>query len=381
MEVRNVEAIPLQYEFDDDALMTGRGDPITSRPMTLVRVETADGLVGWGEAFGPPRTNAAILDEVVADIVTGMDPFEAETLCDPTYAGLYHFARRGPIQCVLSAVDIACWDLLGKALDRPVHALLGGPTRTEVTPYASTMMHFDGGADGLETDSAEQLRTALEEGFRAAKIKVGRGIEDDVRRVEVAREIMGDDAHVMVDMNGNYRTDQAVRAVRALEPYELTWIEEPILPHTVSGYAEISSHTATPLAAGEAVYSRFGFEELLDVGGVDVIQPDMSKVGGLSEARFVAKLATTENVSVSPHCWNGPVSLAAALQFAAAVPRYPHTTHSPEPFFVEVDRSENPMRDALMDDQLDVTGETIRIPDTPGLGISPNEDAIERYRA
>jgi D-galactarolactone cycloisomerase len=380
MEISSVEAVPLSYSIDrDDGLVTGRGDVVTERPMTLVRVTTDDGLVGWGEAFGPPQTNAAMLEEMIADMVVGTDPFSTESLHDRAYAGLYHFAGRGPLQSVLAGVDIALWDLKGKEMDRPVHHLLGGPTRSEVTPYASTMMRYDRETDEVEEDSTAQLRTAVDEGFAAAKIKVGRNVEDDVRRVERARDVLGSDASLMVDMNGNYRTDQAIRAVEALEPYDLQWIEEPILPHNVDEYDKIKCHTETPLAAGEAAYSRFEFNDLVESDGIDVVQPDMSKCG-LSEAKYVAKRATTANVGVSPHCWNGPISLAAAIQFAAAVPAYPHTGRHPEPFFVEVDRSDNALRDELLESPLDTTGPSIEIPDGPGLGVEPDPAVIERYR-
>jgi D-galactarolactone cycloisomerase len=380
MEVTAVEAIPLSYDLPaSDGLLSGRGDVITERGMTLIKIETDTGFVGWGEAFGLPRTNAAVVNELVADLVVGTDPHEVESLQDRTTSGLYHFARRGAVQSAIAGVDLALWDVLGKAQGKPVHQLLGGPTRDAVTPYASTMMRYDRTTETVENDSTAQLRDAVEAGFTAAKIKIGRGIDDDVRRVKHAREVLGPDADLMVDMNGNYRTDQAIRAVEALEPYDLTWVEEPILPNEVSEYSRIKRHTTIPLAAGEASYARFEYKELVEADGVDIVQPDLSKCG-FSEGRFVATLATTTNTGLSPHCWNGPVALAAALQFAGAAPTYPHTGHQPEPFFLEVDQSANRLRDELLETPLDTEGASIPIPDDPGLGIQPDPDVIDAYR-
>lgn len=378
MELTSVEAIPLSCGLGDEYVVSGRGDPVPERPMTLLRVEDNNGTVGWGEAFGPPKTNAAICDELVADSVLGIDPFEVESLMERAYAGQYHFSKRGPLQCVLAGLDMAIWDLIGKRLNKPVYELLGGPNREEITPYASLMMQFDPESNSLESDSTSQLQQAVDDGFIAAKIKIGRGIEDDIRRVERAREVLGSDAYLMADMNGNYRTDQAIRAISALEPYDLQWIEEPILPHQPSDYAKVKQHTITPIAAGEAAYSRFEFDELLE-SAVDIIQPDLSKTG-FSEARYVTKRAVTENVGVSPHCWNGPIARSAAMQFAVAAPAYPHSGQHPEPLFVEIDRSNNPLRDELLESSVDVSGNAIDIPDEPGLGVTPDTTVIEEYR-
>lgn len=378
MEITSVEAIPLSCPLEEEYVVSGRGDPVPERPMTLLKVEDNDGTVGWGEAFGPPKTNAAICEELVADSVLGIDPFEVESLMERAYAGQYHFSRRGPLQCVLAGLDMAIWDLIGKQLGKPVHELLGGPNREEVVPYASLMMHFDPASDSLESDSSTQLEQAVDDGFIAAKIKIGRGIEDDVRRVKRAREVLGPDAYLMADMNGNYRTDQAIRAISALEPYDLQWVEEPILPHQPADYSKLKEHTITPLAAGEAAYSRFEFEELLE-SAVDIVQPDLSKTG-FSEARYVAKRAVTSNIGMSPHCWNGPVARSAAIQFAAAVPAYPHSGQHPEPLFVEIDRSNNPLRDELLESPVNVSGNSIEIPSDPGLGVTPDPSVIDEYR-
>lgn len=375
MEVRNVEAIPLAYPLGNGRAYGSARGTVDQRTSTLVRVETADGAVGWGEAFGPPRTMATLIDEVYTDIVVGMDPYEVDSLCSQQYAGLYHFGCQGLVQSAVSGIDIALWDLIGRTQGTSISQLIGGRTREQVIPYASTMYVTQWGED-----PAEPIERAVSEGFEAAKIKIGRGLDDDMKRVRTAREILGDDADLMVDCNGNYRPDQAARLAERLEPFDVTWLEEPLPPENHSGYRELKQEVSIPLAAGEASYARFEFRDIIEERIVDIVQPDVCKCGGLSESRFVAKLATTENVSVSPHVWTGAVGLAASLQFAATLPEYPHSTNVPEPLLFEVDRADNALREELLTAPLDPTGGTMTVPDGPGLGVTVDEGAVEQYR-
>ena len=384
MEVRSIEAIPLSYSLGDGQGLGGTRGMTHTRSAMLVRLETADGTVGWGEALAPPRSVSAVVDEVISDRVRGMSPYDAETLTTDLYAGEYHFGRGPLVHSAASAVDIALWDIRGKAVGRPISDLLGTSDASEffedsdpseVVPYASTMYVTEWGEDPVDP-----MEAAVDEGFEAAKIKIGRGISDDVERVSTAREILGDDAYLMVDFNGNYRPKQAAKAAAALESYDITWIEEPVPPENRTGYTELKRYTDTPLAAGEAHFNRFEFKQLLDDGCVDVLQPNITRCGGFSEARFLAKLAATENVAVRPHVWNGGVGMAAALQFAASIPTYPHAGSAPEPKLFEVDRSQNPLRDEILSTPFDFTGGTLSVPKEPGLGIDVDETAVERYR-
>jgi D-galactarolactone cycloisomerase len=295
MEVSSVEAIPLAYPLEEGKGYGSARGTVGRRTSTLVRAVTRDGQVGWGEAFGPPRTTATLIDELLADVAVGCDPYEVEALCDRNYAGLYHFGSRGLIQSALSGIDIALWDLIGRSSGTAVSRLLGGRCRDEVRAYASTMYITQWGQD-----PAEPMEAAVADGFDAAKIKIGRGIEDDVERVRTAREILGEDADLMVDCNGNYRPQQAIRLGEAIEPYDVAWLEEPVPPENRSGYRDLKQAVNVPLAAGEASYARFEFKDLIEDRTVDVVEPDVCKCGGFSEARFIAKLATTENVAISP---------------------------------------------------------------------------------
>ncbi|WP_207592408.1 enolase C-terminal domain-like protein [Halomontanus rarus] len=376
MEITDLETIPLAHTLPEgqglgDARGFGR-----SRATTLVRLETDTGTVGWGEAFVPGSIAQATANELFVDDVVGMDPFDVESLAVDSYTDPYHFGESVFVQSLVSAVDVACWDIVGKTVERPVHRLLGGTERSTLRPYASTM-YFTEDDRPLE----EPIQTAVDEGFTAAKIKIGAGLESDLERVRVAREVLGEDALLMVDMNGNYRPEQAVRSAKAIAEYDITWIEEPVPPENLTGYRELKQRIDIPIAAGEAHYGRFAFKRLIDDRTVDIVQPNLARCGGLSEARTIAKLATTENVAVRPHIWNSAVGMAAAVQFAASIPDYPHTRNVPEPMLVEFDRSENPLRSDLLETPFDPSGGVLDVPQEPGLGISIDEDALERYRA
>ncbi|MFB6136117.1 MAG: mandelate racemase/muconate lactonizing enzyme family protein [Halobacteriaceae archaeon] len=378
MEITDFEVIPLEHELEEGRSFGSSRGKTGTRFATLVRLETGDGTVGWGEAFAPPRTVATLVEELLADAVLGMDPYEVESFAEGALTGWhagYHFGGHAFVSAAVSGVDLACWDVIGKAAGEPVAKLLGGRARETVVPYASTGYVTEWGQD-----IAEPMREAADEGFEATKIKIGRGVEDDVERVATAREHLGDDAHVMVDYNGNYDPKRVVRSVEALSEYDLTWIEEPVPAENESGYRQIRDRVDVPVAAGEAHYGRFEFKELIDERLVDVVQPNLGRVGGLSEARFVADLATTENVSVRPHVWNSGVGVAAALQYAASLPDYPHSENVPEPMLFEFDRSENPLRHEILETPFDPTGGRLDVPQAPGLGIEVDEDAVERYR-
>ncbi len=385
MEVTELETIPLSHELPEGRALGDARGMGRSRKTTLLRLETDAGLVGWGEAFAPGRIVAATVDELFRDDVVGMDPYDVESLAERSYVDPYHFGGDVFVQSVVSAVDVACWDLIGKDVGRPVHRLLGGRFRESLVPYASTMYFTED-----ERPIAEPIREAVDDGFTAAKIKIGAGTDEDVERVRVAREVLGEDGTLMVDVNGNYRPHQAIETAQAIADYDVAWIEEPVPPENESGYREVASSVDVPIAAGEAHYGRFAFKQLIDDGAVDVVQPNLGRCGGFSEARLIADLATTENVAVRPHVWNSAVGMAAAVQFAASVPDYPHSRlvpdypHSrlvPEPMLVECDRSENPLRTDLLETPLDPTGGSLDVPQGPGLGVELDEDAVERYRA
>ena len=375
MSINSIDAIPVHHELDDGVGYGSARGTTNERAVTLVRLETKDGLVGWGDAFAPPRTVATLIEEVFADDIIGMSPYATESLTEQYYAKEYHFGRHAMFHSAISGIDIACWDLIGKRTGEPIHKLLGGRSRSSVTPYASTMYITD-----HDQDPEAVIAEAVADGFDAVKIKLGLGVAEDIARVKIARKHLGPDGHLMVDYNGNYRAKQAIKSIRAIEDYDITWVEEPLPPENLSGYRELRESVDIPIAGGESYFSRFDFERVISDRVLDIIQPDLGRCGGLSEARVIGKQAAGSNLSVSPHVWNSGVGVAAALQYVASQPNYPHVKHRPEPIFFECDRSPNALRTDLLETSLDPTGGSLNVPKAPGLGITVDQESVDRYR-
>ena len=375
MKIRTIEPIPLRYEVPEP-YGSARGMS-AARVTCLVRLESDEGLIGVGEAYGPPLVVAAHVREL-APLFLGQDPFDRERGWAEAVNGRYHWGRTGPHIGALSGIETACWDLMGKAVGRPAAKLLGGWNRDAVTAYGSTG-YFTEAPDGFR----RQVERAAAEGFRRLKIKCGAGVADDLARIDLAFEIGGHDLELLVDLNGNYTADLALRLCRELEGRRIGWLEEPVPPEDLNGYARLREGTTVPLAGGEAEALRVGFRDLITRRLVDVVQPDVTSCGGLGEARAIVQMAQTWNVRFSPHVWGGAVALAASLQLCAAVPLYPHAPHTTReavPILFEYDRGPNALREELLTQPFAVSGDRISIPTGPGLGVEVNWDTVERYR-
>jgi D-galactarolactone cycloisomerase len=373
MRIRKVEAVPLKYPVAD-GLAYGMARGLTNaRTATLVRILTDEGLEGLGEAWGPPEVVVRQV-EALAHHFVGQDPFDLEVISAKIIGGGYHLGIQGLHITALSGLDIACWDLMGKAVGRPVAQLLGGIARREIQCYASTGYFLNKG------ELQPLLERALEGGYIALKIKIGHGVGDDIERVKTTRRVAGDKALLLVDINGNYTADAAIASAEALREYDIHWIEEPVAPPDIQGYERVRQAVRVPIATGEAEFTRFGFRELISRRLVDVLQPDVTKVGGLSEAKTITRMAQAWHIRVSPHVWGGAVAVAAGLQLACSLPDYPHTTHPGFPLLFENDRSPNGLRDQLLAEPFRVENGVIHLPDGPGLGITLDEKAVARWR-
>jgi D-galactarolactone cycloisomerase len=205
-------------------------------------------------------------------------------------------------------------------------------------------------------------------------------VKSDLARVRLAREALGDDKLLIVDINGAYTPDVALETARAIEPFGIHWIEEPLPPGDLRGYAELRARSPIPIAAGEAHYSVRDFKALIDGRCIDIVQPSIPTTGGLTEAKRIAILAQTANLRVAPHVWGGAVGLATACHFIASLPATPHTDHPPHPLMLEYDMSDNALRTQLLKVPLELEAGHVLLPDGPGLGIELDPDAVARYR-
>ncbi|MEO8279873.1 MAG: mandelate racemase/muconate lactonizing enzyme family protein [Ideonella sp.] len=354
---------------------------VTQRSTMIVELITDDGVTGWGEALchglQPPQIAATIVETALKPVVIGQDPFDVDRLWETMYNRTRPFGQKGAVPNAISAVDIAIWDCLGRALGKPIHKLLGGAYRSAVQPYATGFYRLENGhypADAV----AEALRH-LDQGFTAMKLKIGFGVEEDVAYVNAVRDAIGPKPKLMVDANHAYNVGSARRLLKALEPAQIHWFEEPISPEDIDGYCELKNLTGIYLAAGENEFTKFGFREWVARRAVDILQPDICSAGGFTECRKIAALAQAWHLPIVPHVWASGIGLAASLQWIATLPPAPLALHPIEPL-LEYDQSTHPFRQDLIGGAITMCDGMVRIPDGPGLGVEINRDVLERYR-
>lgn len=338
---------------------------------TLVAVHTDEGLVGLGSVF----TNDALVKSALAvlePLYAGEQALEPERVSEKLHQHTFWLGRGGTLTHAISGIDIALWDILGQATGQPVGRLLGGRYRERVRPYASLLM------DRPEP-LAEHLLRLKEQGFRAFKIGWGpfgrEGHALDEAIVAAARDAVGPDALLMVDAGGSdafWRNGYkwALRIAEMLAGYGVAWFEEPLRPDALDDYVLLRRHAPLPIAGGEVLTRRQAFQPFLEAGAFDIVQPDVTKVGGISEERRIAWMAQERGVRFIPHGWNTAVGLAADLQLASA--------------FADTDLVEYISGSPYVDDivaeawRLDADG-MLAIPAAPGLGLRLDQEALARY--
>jgi D-galactarolactone cycloisomerase len=373
--VEHMEVWPLEYPLHD-ARYGGSRRLAYSRATTLVKLTSSDGVVGWGEAFGPPLVNAAHLRAIAARVIGApIDQTEYPMLKDLAHG--YHLTSGGTLVTALSAVDLALWDVWARTLGVGVASLLGGRARDHVHAYASTgYVTAEGGTPRFRAE----LERAVADGFSAVKIKIGTGLRDDVERTVIAREVFGDDGVVMVDYNANYTVGAFRDSVAAIRELRIGWYEEPLPPEDGAGYRELRS-LGVPIAAGEALYTRFGFRDHIAERRYDIVQPDPTTCGGLTEYRIVTQMAAAWGLRVSPHCWGGGLAQAITLQALAALDDHPYGDTGASVHYLEADRGTNPLREEMLTQPIRIVAGEVEIPEGPGFGVEIDEDAMRRYLA
>ncbi|HEX4757114.1 MAG TPA: L-rhamnonate dehydratase [Terracidiphilus sp.] len=268
----------------------------------IVEVETNDGLIGIGNAALAPMVTKQVIDQYLTPLLIGADPWDIEFLWQHMYRNTMAFGRKGIGMTAISAVDIALWDLLGKAAKQPVFRLLGGRTKQRIPVYASRL--YSTPLDELATEA----RRYKSEGYKAMKLRFGwgptdgaEGMQRNVDLVRTVRESVGEGIDVMADAYMGWTLDYAKRMLRLLEPFNLRWLEEPVIPDDVRGYAELKSYRMVPIAGGEHEFTSYGFRDLLEAHALDYIQFDTNRVGGISQARKISAMAEAFSVPVIPH--------------------------------------------------------------------------------
>ena len=336
---------------------------------TLVAIFTDEGITGWGSVFSDEGLVQAAL-RVLEPLYGGENPLEPERVSEKLHANTFWMGRGGTITHTISGIDIAMWDILGKATGQPVGRLLGGCYRSRVLPYASLLIREPKAL-------AEQLIEIREQGFRAFKIgwgPFGKSDALDEQIVRSAREAVGADALLMVDAGASnafwpHGFKWAVRTARMLTDFGVYWFEEPLPPDNLPDYVLLRQATNLPIAGGEVLTRRQSFVPWVQSRALDIVQPDVTKVGGVSEERKIAWMAEDNGVRFIPHGWNTALGLAADLQLASAA----RNTDMVEYL------TGSPFIDDLVEKKWQLHDGMLAIPDQPGLGISLNLDAVAKH--
>ncbi len=386
MKITQVDCHVLLVPDVDEGATSSAQDDI------VVEVHTDDGLTGIGETDVNPWIARACIEAPgthtmglgLAEMLVGQDPLDVERLWDTLYVGSAMNGRRGALIHALGALDIALHDLRGKALGKPCYELLGGAARRQITPYASLLGH---GAT-FEEYRASMLTMACEaqrRGFRGAKLELilsgpyaHGGLHVPHRCVTEAiaavRNAVGSDFVLMVDVGYSFPdADTCLRTIHDWQEFDLFFIETPLPSDDLPGYARLAREQPIPIAAGEWLATRFEFLDLMDQGLVRVAQPDIGRVGGLTEARRVCDLARERERIIVPHAWKTGISIAAAVHLAAATPHCPYIE------FLPADMSASSLRRELVVDELMLCDGSIALPQKPGLGVELNRAALEKY--
>jgi len=342
----------------------------------FLKVTTSDGTVGWGEPVveGRARTVATAVEELFDSYLLGEDPTRIEDHWQAMYRG--GFYRGGPVlMSAIAGVDQALWDIKGKQFGAPVYELLGGPVRDRVRVY----QWVGGDRPGDVADAAAEK---VDAGFTALKMNAvpeteridsPAAVDAAAERLAAVREAVGDDVDVGVDFHGRVSKPMAKRLVAALEPHDPFFVEEPVLPEHNDALPEVAAHTTTPIATGERMYSRWDFKAVFEDGSVDVVQPDLSHAGGITEVRKIAAMAEAYDVAVAPHCPLGPVALAACVQVDAVAPNALIQEQSLDIHYNET----SDVLDYLEDPSVfDYEDGHVDLPEGPGLGVEVDEDAL-----
>lgn len=385
MKITRIISHVLQYDMPEELGYSQQY--YAKRTAHLVEVRTDEGLTGWGECFGPGNiavANKVIVEKVIAPMVLGHDPVDREVIWHKVYNLLRDHGQKGmPLQA-LSGVDIALWDLAGKITGQPLCKLVGGKFRDSVPVYGYGMMLKREDVASHISRFEEGASAIKEAGFVATKMKVGLGVRDDIKLVQAVRKGIGDSFDFMVDANHCYTVDDALVVGRALDELDAFWFEEPVAPEDHDGYRTLRSKLTTRIAGGEAEFTRWGWRHLLEGQCLDIAQPEVCALGGVSEYMKVMALAHTHFTQVVNHVWGSAIAVATNLQLLAAMPPLPGGLFPREPL-LEFDTTDNRFRDNMLTEPLNIQQQVkassgyVSIPDKPGIGVEPDPDFIRAY--
>jgi L-alanine-DL-glutamate epimerase-like enolase superfamily enzyme len=369
MKITRVEPIHLRLPTVND-----RCDG--SQETLVVKVHTDEGIIGIGEVDSSAQVAKAIIEAPLshkicrglAECVLGQDPFEIDRLIHRMYEGTIFFGRQGAVIQAMSGIEIALWDIVGKATQRPVYQLLGGAFQKKLRAYASILF----GDTPAETERIG--RTLVDRGYRAVKFgwgPMGESEESDLAHVRAARRAIGNGIELMVDAGLCWDTATAIRRAKQFEEFNLTWLEEPLHPDNLHGYARLTAQSPMRIAAGEEICDIKEFQQMMDIGGIDVVQVDVTRVGGLGRSKRIGWESSQRHRLCVNHSYKTGINIAASLHFVAALPNTQYFEYCVE---------QGALRQTLTRQRFPVTDGAVTVPEEPGLGVDLDETIVSKYR-
>ncbi|SEU05652.1 mandelate racemase/muconate lactonizing enzyme family protein [Paracoccus homiensis] len=385
MKITHVISHVLQYDLPSELGYSQQY--YHKRTAHLVEIRTDEGVTGWGECFGPGNVavaNKGIVEKVIQPMILGDDPMDRDVIWHKVYNLLRDHGQKGMPMQSLSGVDIALWDIAGQVAGLPIHMLIGGAHRDRVPAYGYGMMLKRESLNDHVARFRDEAAAIRDMGFAATKMKLGLGPRDDVKLAQAVRDGVGEGFRFMADANHCYTTADAFYVGRALEELDAYWFEEPVAPEDLDGYRELRAGLRVNISGGEAEFNRWGWRQILENRGLDIAQPEVCAIGGISEYLRVLALCHAHFTPVVNHVWGSAVAVTTNLHLLAAMPALPGGLFPWEPM-LEFDTTDNKFRDDLLIEPLDIQGQVkasggyVAIPDKPGLGIQPDRDFIKRY--
>ena len=386
MKITSIKSHVLRYELDKELGYSQQY--YKHRTAHLVEVETDEGITGWGECFGPGNialANKYIVEKVIQPLIKGDDPLNKEYIWHKVYNLLRDSGQKGmPIQA-LSGIDIALWDILAKKSNLPLYQLLGGKTNDKIPVYGYGMMLQKKPVEELCELFKNEASQIKEKNFKAMKMKIGMGPKEDLKLVSAVRDTIGSEFKLMVDANHAYNKNDALYVGKGLDEMNIYWFEEPVAPEDYDSYKELKEKLKTNIAGGEAEFTKYGWNQLLKNNCIDIAQPEVCGLGGITEYLKVSALAQSNFIPIVNHVWGSALSVAVNLHLLTTLPDMPGGLF-PTKSMLEFDTTEKNIfitdlaeeKFSILDQVKNKNGFASPL-ENIGIGINPNKDFIKKY--
>ena len=386
MKIESIKSFVLQYDLAEELGYSQQY--YKKRSAHLVCVRTDNGIEGWGECFGPGNialANKFIIENVISPMIIGENPLKREFIWNKIYNLLRDHGQKGmPIQA-LSGIDIALWDIFGKIAKLPLYELIGGMVNKNIPVYGYGMMLQNKDIASLKNLFKEESKKIVDMNFTATKMKIGLGIDKDLELVNSVRDSVGKDFKLMVDANHAYTTPDALKLGKGLEGLNIYWFEEPVAPEDLNGYKELKSKLNINIAGGEAEFTRWGWNNLIKNNCIDIAQPEVCALGGISEYLKVLNLAHTNFIPVINHVWGSAISVAVNLHLLTAMPDIPGGLYQSKSM-LEFDTTHNSFLTELTNEGFSIFEQVkskngyASAPEGYGIGLTPNIEVLEKFK-